>query len=231
MATYEASVHITTDLHQYGEDNYNDGYIAQDRAATYIQGAFDRSSHTVYLNTPPERPNPGAETIDTEYTAACPCNTSFNCTYNSVVGYYKDWLDCHSYESKDVNIVISSTSNIGGGETCGCGTHAHSQSGQKICDLDSSYQDYGFTDPFNAMQTSLHEIGHLLLKAFPSDDDGDGETQHDMAFVYNHVDGNAVSPMYVNGDENNCSTPVDQIASGKEMRWSGCCEDYWRAPF
>jgi hypothetical protein len=46
MTTVGIGVFITDDLYYYGKNEYSDGWRARDRAATFIEGAVNRSQHT-----------------------------------------------------------------------------------------------------------------------------------------------------------------------------------------
>lgn len=224
------------------EEPLGDGYRPLDRAEEHIRGAFSESSHDVNLHAPTDLPNPGSEEKNDCWDILHPC-TGDRTTYCSVVGYYSDWLSCNSYESKDLNIIITEGRRDNGdaydcgGETCGCGKYAHAMTGVHIAELSSSYETHGYLDQHNAMHTVLHEYGHSLLDGDNlSDCDGDGDTTHDYAETINRSNGWTVTaltncdPGKMSTPENNCCNSVSDW-DGWELEWSNCSETDWRDPF
>ena len=241
MSTYEISVYVSRELYDYGDQNYNDGYQAQKRAATFIDGAFNLTSHSVDLVTPNDKIPAPVESSHTQFDATCPCGSgSTTCTYDQLVFWWKRYNDCSStYTADDCNLLLTSTSATDGGYANDQpGQWGHAQTGRHICDLSSSYEWAGKKSEHDAMHTALEEIGHNLLKS-PStvDGDNDGDGSHDCGQPYNYNSNfYAISPMGVNdkeldydGGTNDCNESWNYDPTGWALRWSYCCYNQWKS--
>lgn len=230
MASYEVAVYITDALYNYGDSDFNDGYVAQKRAQTYIQGAFDRTSHSVSFVDPDSTPNAPTEYYNKSFTTACPCDPRYNCSYDRLLGWFKDWVECNNKpQAADSNLLLSKTDNVNGGVAYGGGIYAHAQTGKYVARLYDTYEEYGYKKSHDGMNTAYHEMGHNFM-GDTGDGDGDGVGHHDVAGVYDHgTQDDTISAMKINGDTNDCGDLVDTSnIGGNEMAWSDCCLSNWQ---
>lgn len=229
MADWEIAVHISNQLYAHGKNDQDDHYYAQKRAKEYIEGAFLSTSYSCNVITPPECPDLGNENKGGEFTKEHPCSP-YDYSFESPLDYYTEWLNCgKSYEADDLNILITDAPAKSGGATCGCGKYAHAQTGGGIVDeLDPGYRRIGSNYGERAMETVLHELGHLMLEGRPTDEDGDKETHHDMGHIEKRSGNNTCTVMYVNGPYNNCEDYYGYSYEDWEMTWSGCAESYFK---
>lgn len=226
MADYEVAVYLTQKLQDHCEVNYGDPFQAKDRAETYIEGAYDRHGHTVrFLDTTDYSPDPYTEKFNESFTTACPCDPLYDCSYDKMCHWFDDWLYCNGPEADDVTIILSSTDQTSGGVYNGSGV-AHAQTGKFVAALRSSYQEYGWYDRDNGMNTVLHEIGHYHMVS-TRDEDGDGTEEHDVAEQVLHKDGYTITAMDIDGSTNDCGDSWDYDPNGWEHTWSDCCESNW----
>lgn len=226
MADYEIAVYLTYELQNFGESNYSNPFQAKDRAETFIKGAYDRHGYSVnFVDTTDYSPNPPTEKYNDSFTTACPCHTSYDCSYDKMCHWFDDWLDCNGPRGDNVTLIISKTSNTNGGVHIGGGV-CHAQTGEYVCELPSSYEKYGWNGEDNAMNTVLHEIGHYHMES-TRDEDGDGEEEHDVARLFSRVDWYTITAMKIKGSENDCSDTYNNDPSGWEHTWSACCESNW----
>lgn len=217
MATYEVSVYVTWDLYNHCDSEYGDGYRAQSRAKTYLEGAFSYSSDSINVQTPTERINTPTEKVLDSFDAQPPCTNISEGTYNNLGQW---WEDRFSYcddisPSYDVDLLLTSYDSEGG--ICINDQYACAEGGQHVADLPSSHYLYGCTRPYNSMQTALHEVAHGLLNH---------SNEHEMGYTYDHSGTKAKTPMATTGQDNVCSNYVDQDDGCWEMRYSDCCESY-----
>lgn len=229
MATYEVGVFVTDEAHQYGENNFGDGYRAKSRAETFYQGAFDESEHSVSFVPGFHTPNPPSEDIFASVTTSCICNPEFNCTYNNLFDWWRTYCkhgDCHDFtRAADTNVLIS----MAGSGGLGGGRFAVTSQGDELCDLPSDYQTYGYGSDFEAMWVAMQEAGHSLINS--TDSDGDGDTAHDLGYVYENgtFEQPTITPMGVNGSTNDCGASVDKSnTSQSHMFWSECAESRFK---
>lgn len=232
MASYEIAVYITSELYQYGQNNYGDGYRARERAKTYIQGAMDRHGHTAdFVSTDGYHPNVITQKYDTSFTTTCPCDPRYNCSYNNLLDWFKAWIECDGKPSgADSNIILSKTNSSSGGVAYGSGgsKYAHATTGKFVCDLPSSYENYGWSDSHDGMNTILHEIGHNLMQGSGVDgSDPDDAGHHDVAALKSRIDWYTITAMKIKGGENECGDTYSQGYEGWENTWSDCCESFW----
>jgi len=225
MGSYEIAVYVTDSLYNRCQDNHGDGYIAQTRAKTYLQGAFDRTNHSVSFLTPPSTPNAPTEYYSKSFTTACPCDTRYNCSYEALLGWFQDWVECNNKpKAQDSNILLSNTSNVNGGlAQVPAGTYAHAQTGRYIARLPPSYEKYGMKESHNGMHTAIEVVGHNLIGSV-DDDDGDGGKHHDLAVIKDHgYQKETITGMGIKGSQNECGTYWDtSTIDGNEMAWSDC---------
>lgn len=226
MSDYEIAVYLTKELQSYGENNYSNAFQAKDRAETFIKGAYDQYGYSVnFLDTTDYSPDPPKEGFNESFTTACPCDPFYDCSYNKMCHWFDDWLYCNGFKADDVTIILSKTNHTNGGVNIGGGV-CHAQTGKFVCDLPSSYEEYGWDDEDNAMNTVLHEIGHYHM-AGTRDEDSDGEQEHDVARLVSRVDWYTITPMDIKGSENDCDETFNNDFTGWEHTWSTCCESNW----
>lgn len=230
MAEYEVAVYITDALYNYGQSDFNDGFVAQKRARKYIQGAFDRIGHSVSFLTPSATPNAPTQKYDKSFTTACPCDIRYNCSYGSLLDWFKDWIECNNKpQAADSNLLLSNKETANGGNAYPGGIYAHSQTGKLIARLPDQYHGYGYKKKYNGMETGLHEIAHNLMGDV-GDEDQDGAGHHDVASAYGHsqTQPDTISAMEVEGSTNDCGYLIDTSnVEGYEMLWSDCCVSNW----
>lgn len=227
MADFEVAVYLTYELQNYGSNNYGNKFQAKDRAETFIEGAFNRHGYSVsFVDTTDYSPAPPTEKYKDSFTTACPCDYRYDCSYDYLVGWFDDWLNCNEVQAEDSTILLSKVDNVNGGAAGGGGTVAHAQTGKHVCDLPSSYEEYGWNDEDNGMNTVLHEIGHNLM-GNTGDEGNDGVGHHDVAKLSSRVDWYTITAMDINGSENDCQDTYNNDFQGWEHTWSDCCVSNW----
>lgn len=225
MADYGIEVYTSAKLQTYGKDYYNNQYQAKDRAEEFIRGAYNRHGYSVnFVDTTGYKPNPPTEKKGESFTTQCPCDYKFDCSYSSVLSWFISWLDCNGPQAIDSTILLTKTNQTNGGVALG--SVAHAQTGKHVCNLPSSYEDYGWNDEDNAMNTVLHEIGHCLMSG-TRNDDGDSEEEHDVAALENRFDWYTITAMDIEGNVNDCGETSSTGYDGWEHTWSDCCVSNW----
>jgi len=229
--TYQVAVYITNALYDYGQDNYEDGYRARDRAAEYIKEAIDYYD-TEDVRSMSEIINAPREYTNRSFEEECLCSSRYNCEYSSLVDWWQTYVDkqCEDlFQAEHSTLLLTSTSESDGGVAMG--RFSTAQTGQGICDLPSPAERYGFDNSHDCMHTVLEEVGHSLMSG-TNDSDGDGITEHDVGAIYEESEGDCITPMGVNNSENeagenDCENYQDGDPTGWRLIWSPCCERNW----
>lgn len=226
--TYDVAIYISDELYDYGQEEYSDGYVAQDRAATYIDGAFGEISYKVNLTTPNETVWLPTENYNTSFTTSHPCHNE-TLDYASILPYFKDWVECKNvYEAADSNILLTADGNTDGGRAYLGGNKSVAQTGTHICDLSSRYSLYGTESWYDGMHTALHEVGHnhqLTQEEYgvSSDDEYD---VHNVGNSYDTTSNRTFSPLATPDSTNECNENVPP-ADDWHQTWSECSVDHW----
>jgi hypothetical protein len=217
MPTNKVGIWITEQVYNRGVDNYGDGYRARDRVIQWLQNSASINSNIDFdLVYGDKTPSPPDERPGATQEGKTPCTTSFEETWNSLRGWWKDEYkaDCKDYKQVDIAVLISDSD--GGGR--GNGKFAAVGTGQEVVHLSSSPEDFGGLERHKGYKAILHEIGHCLLRKKDgdgnkrwTDGDGDGKGgEHDMAMVQYDVDNDkyGITPMGIVGgnDQNNCNS-------------------------
>lgn len=111
MATFEIGVHVTNQLYN------KHGFTPRDKAAEYIEGAFDQTSrHDVNIVKNYYRIYAPIEESQESFYAYDPC-TDENIPYNNLSNWWLDELDCDvdsADKGSDVNLLLTdSTGQLG----------------------------------------------------------------------------------------------------------------------
>lgn len=239
MSDWEIALYQTYSLWDYCDTEYGDGYRAQKRAKTYIEGAFeairndysDVPDHTVTVLTPSSTPNAPQQAIRPDFTSKHPCYTGLgDINYDNLVQWFSDWTGCKDeVRGQHCTALLTNGSNDGGGlgQTAKDYNHAGASTGRFIGDLPSTYDRYGPEKPdtnnaHDAMGTLMHEIGHSL-QSFNNDADSDG-MHHDVGYYDSYYD--SMTPMGITNGDNECSDP-NGSSSYVELCWSECSVKHW----
>lgn len=213
--SFEIAVYHTTKLANYCDETYGNSERARNRAKTFIEGAFGESNHTCNVLTPSTEINAPQEEPKSSFNATYPCSDVPG-TFSSLVGWFDAAFDNCSNLSTAADADLLLTNDPGEAGISVGNQFACSAGGPNIADLPSSYKQFGCSQPYNSMQTALHELTHCLLDgSFDESKIGD---------VYEHFNGSAKTPMATPGEKNVCGTHVPSADSCWEMRWSNCCE-------
>lgn len=216
--SFEIAVYQTTKLENYCYDTYGDSSRAQDRAKTFIEGAFSKSNHTCTVHTPSTDISAPQEETNSSFDATYPCS-SMTGTFSNLAGWWDARIENCSDLSHTADADLLLTNDPGESGVAIGNQTACSEGGPNIADLPSSYELYGCSQPYNSMQTALHELAHCLL-----DGKNGGFDEHKVGNVYDHFSGSAKTPMATPGESNECGNYVSSADNCWEMRWSDCCE-------
>jgi hypothetical protein len=233
---YQIGVYLTSSLVRRTTEAFGDPWRAQERAKTYIEGAFSRIDPAVEVVTPKIPAPLRQHAIQRDFIKASVCDHHETVEYDTILQWFRDWLraDCTAWPvATHSNILLTDGHNPGGGLAYGGGRYASAASGRFVARLPEEYQRYGYQDEtpsIGAMWVTLHEIGHNLLTYDPENDgDGDGVGHHDMAEMSQHPDGNTNTAMGMNGDVNNCGTTFDKSTlEGRELTYSACSVKHFK---
>lgn len=222
MATYEISIYQTNELYNYCKDTYGDGYRARDRAYTYFEGADDYLSDNITVYKPDTGIGAPTEELNESFDAAYPCDRSYTVSYDKLVYWWEDYVDCELGTTRDCDLLLTNANSPNHGRARKS-QYACAEGGPHIADLPSSYDERGYTDPYDAMETAMHEFAHCVMDG--TDDDGTTYNEHAVGDSHYH-DGDYFETMMTNdtiGSKNECDDFVDS-PDGYEMRWDYCCE-------
>ncbi|WP_144240132.1 hypothetical protein [Haladaptatus cibarius] len=241
MVTWEIALYISDRVHYEGINNYGDGYRAQSRAKTYIEGAFEvirneysnGSDYYVDILEPTETVPAPQSAIRDSFTANYPCHgIDQEISYDNLVQWFSDWTSCSTDRVRANNCTVlltyGSTPGGGIGQTSGDKDYLHAgiSAGKFLGDLPSTYNRYRSKsiDSYDAMGTVMHEIGHSL-QSFNGEKDGEGDgMHHDVGFYDSSKD--SLTPMGINGSINECGDPNGN-RSQIELCWSECAVNHW----
>lgn len=220
--TFGITVHTTLNLYQYCDDKYGDGFRSRDRAVSYIQGCFDYESyHNANVRGGSELISAPTEEEGSSFTTMSPCG--FERPYDNLTQWWKDKVQCDDSISiaGDANLLI--TNKDGGSGRCIDDQYCVSEGGRGdsneagIDGLPYGYDSYGVGQPYDHMQTAMHEVGHAMLDAYKEHPYGDSESI--SGDVYR-------TPMAWSG-ENHCGKDVKEATTVRHnyMAYSDCAED------
>lgn len=213
--SFEIAVYQTTKLTNYCYNTYGDSYRAQDRAATYLQGAFDYSEHSVTIRTPSTDISAPQEETNSSFETNYPC-TNYLGTFSNLGGWWDARIESCSDLSHAADCDLLLTNDSGEAGVAVDNQSACSEGGPNIADLPSSFNLYGCSTPYDSMQTALHEVAHTLMSG--------SFDEHKVGNVYDHSGTAARTPMATPGEYNECNEYVSSYDNCDEMRWSECCE-------
>jgi hypothetical protein len=150
--------------------------------------------------------------------------------------WFKDYVRCNYVpEAEHANILLSDTNSLDGGTAEIGGNFGHSQTGRYVSYLPTSYEAWGYGDPYDAMHTVMEELAHNLQESVRNLDD-DNNVYHDSGALYYHSQGYTISPLGIDGREdsggtNNCDDSYSTAigVDGWEMHWSDCCIKDWKS--
>jgi len=217
MATFEIAVWETKELYD------SVGYQAQTRVEEYLEGAIDtQSEHSVNVLTPSDVIGAPTEEVQESFDAKYPCDRTFTITYDGLLEWWVDVVDCNisdSSEASDANFLLTNSDGQLGNSVGDY--YSVAEGGPSIANLPSSYDLYGCSDPYDSMQTALHEIGHCLMDGANYDPPFE---EHEVGNVYDHNGTKARTPFARTNMYNECDSWVEDHDGCDEMRYSECCE-------
>jgi hypothetical protein len=210
MTTLEIGVHVTEEL-------YNaDGFTPRDKAAEYLQGAFNQTDlHNVDIvknyNTVPAP----QEIVQESFQAVNPCTGNL-VSYESLAEWWHDELQCNtSTKGSDCNLLLTDYDSEAG--ECWNDWASCSEGGRAIGGL-PAYTTHGQSDggSFDSMQTALHETAHALL---------DGTVKDHEVGENVYYDGQEYrTPMAKQDIYNECGRYSGVVQYGYwAMHYSNCC--------
>lgn len=242
MSQFEIGLYTSDALYYDCNNEFGNGYEGVDRAAEFIEGAFNRSSsHSVTVRKSSNKIQAPQEAINSSFEAEAPC-TSITGTWDDLRDwwdYYVNDADCKSKDviANDCNLLLTAAS--GGG--LGGPREAAAGGIFTVAKNYSSYQKWDADPAFNQVDTLLEEVGHTLVTNMVDNDyqfvgdksGGDGQTPHDSARLYDHNGKYAITPIGITGDTeyNNCGQKVDKYlwdGDAWEARYSPCTEEYFQ---
>jgi hypothetical protein len=220
MATFEISVYVTVELYQQCNNDYGNGYQAQDRVKTYFEGADNQLSHNIEVYTPSKRIYAPTEQVGESFTAEHPCIGDSG-TWDRLVHWWEDYVDCDLGTTRDCDLLLTNASSSNRGVARN-NQYACAEGGGHIAELPSSYDDRGYNDPYDAMETAMHEFAHCVMDGI---DDGSSYNEHAVGDTIEHS-GIYYETMMTNEiqDSNECGQNVNSSDGGYKMRWDDCCE-------
>lgn len=221
MATFEISVYQTADLYRHCNDEHGNGFQARDRVETYMEGADDYLSHNIIVHTPSKIIDAPTEEVGESFTGEHPC-TGTSGTWDRLVSWWEDYVDCDLGTTRDCDLLLTNATATNRG-VARADQYACAEGGRHIAELPSSYDVRGETDPYNAMETVMHEFAHCVLTGWH---DGSAYEEHAVGNTY-PFNGKYYETMMTNeaiGSKNECGDYVDP-KDGYEMRWADCCEE------
>lgn len=222
MATFDISIYVTQELYNHCDDEYGDGFRAQKRAKTFIEGADNKMSDNVYVKTPSDVYDAPVDELGNSFDARYPCDQTFTVSYDGLVQWWKDKVDCDLGTTDDCDLLLTNGDSGNHGVTLG-NQYACAEGGKHIADLPSSYDDRGYGKAYNAMETLMHEFAHALMDG--KNDDGTTYDEHAVGDSLYH-DGDYFETMMTNGTIGSNNECDDYVASpdGYAMEWADCCE-------
>ena len=232
----------SADLADYCYTWYNNSNEAMHKAKTFIEGAFDYTDHSCTVNIEYDRVDPKEPCRQCGSDEDCGFWDDHPCTNESIywdgtAEYVKEWVNCKNLPIGDQAIVLTDCGSTAGGVG---GDVAWTQTGRYLPDLPSSFELYGSSSAFHAMQTVLHEIGHNCMDG--SCQDYDVSDHHygrsDEYYVDMYTTKDYLTPMgrwtCVDPDQNACcqdhsltTTEEKDNEYDCKMTWADCSLSTW----
>lgn len=197
-----------------------DPFRAEDRVKTYFE-APNYDTHSVSVTKSGESIGVPTEQLGDSFDAPYPCDRSFTVSYNSLIAWWQDYVDCQIDKSQDCDLLLTSA---GGGGVCRNDHYSISSRGQDIASLPASYEIAGCDTGHGGMQTAMHEAGHAFM-------DKGASWEHNSGYVYERGSTYHRTPMGHGGSagDNECGQRSPDHTDGcEEMRWyKNCCVENW----
>lgn len=220
MASFDIGLYITQELYD------KEGNTPLDRAKTYVDEAINYySPHTASIHavtshsvSAPSQELPSGELNEPEPCVAEPEMRS----YGGLVGWWADYADNCDTKGNDATVLITNgdyggTVGVTKGDACVC------EGGSHIADLPSSYEMYGSDTKHKAVNTVIHEIGHVIIN--------DTINHHEAYNTLKSSNGNWGETAMETGaiseiSENECGHDVhSQTGSYQRLAYSLCAEN------
>lgn len=222
MATFDIHLFSTAALEG------NRGWTPVEKAETYLQEAWnhitghDANIDVIYDDVYAPTQQSQEQITDVPH----PCLSGAKTDYDNLLSWWLDYVHCEvssSDTASDINCLITNAAPNG---DIGIGNSIQSdppvcvsEGGPSLPDL-PAYEDHGsdWGGPFDAMQTVLHECGHLVLDL---DDDKEAGGSRYWNGTYHRT------PMYKDTPFNICGNTVNEADYGDwSMLYSRCFENY-----
>lgn len=213
MGDAAVALFTTQELHNNDPD-------AKLKIKAYLADAFEETPHTVSTAGTSEHPDPPTEKIFDSITDTV-CGDKQK-TYSDLLGWWADYHRCNSLpEAADANLLVTNASNLAGRGFIGGNMSV--AAGAQIAKLSccSTVETADSEARYDAMQTSIHEIGHNLGLGH-----GDGYHNVTLDDYFQSFMMHDYSDAWEGGD-NNCGRYLentDNLDQHNDFSWSECAE-------
>jgi len=133
------------------------------------------------------------EQVGESFEAQYPCDRSFTVSYDRLVGWWVDYVDCKLNKSQDCDLLLTTDS---GGGVNRHDRYAVSSRGGDIASLSASYEIQGCQDGHGGMQTAMHETAHGFMTE-------GSQWEHNSGHVFDSGSNN-YRTLFGSGGENEC---------------------------
>lgn len=214
MGTATVAVFTTQEL-------YNQDIAVEANINSYLADAFAETSHSHQTVATGTHPNPPTEEIFQPITDTVCGNLEKD--YQGLLDWWYDYHRCNNLpEAADANLLVTNSTSLGGEGNIG--GQMSVAAGAQIANLPccSTVETADSQPRYDAMQTSIHEIGHNLGLVHP---DGyhsvSGDDYYQSFMMHDYSD-----PL--GGGNNNCGKHLQSITNSmnqhNDFSWSSCAE-------
>jgi len=171
--------------------------------------------------------------------------------YETGTEWWREYVDNNEDTADHANLLLTNTSHTNGGSaftfTNSLSVYGHARTGQLCAEWDNELVSND--DATNAVQTVLHELGHILLEYDPEDKIEDGEPSESGHHYMGNIDEHEQDPWNTvkaqtpmsNGDLNHKMYPTnycgneppveeDEIPSRRTLEFSDCAQSHLADP-
>jgi hypothetical protein len=196
---------------------------------TYLEHAYDRMGADSSVTAKDDRVHAPDQNFTDPFTTYQPCDTTYKKSYDGLLDWWAEHAQayCNDRDNADFcNILVTAGRGdndnplISGGQA-DMSHFAVCVTGIMAAKVPASYQEYGMGGEYRAVRTPHHELGHQMM--------GYVNHSHDKGATFrNGTPDHYMTPMYVQGEQNDCGEAQSTFGSrGWEQKWSDCCEKEW----